>query len=210
MSYFTILLIFTSPPLIGLLLWAIFDARRGVTLDVPPTRFALIMLLHIGLALIYTTPWDNYLIKEGVWWYDPALITGIKIGWVPIEEYTFFIVQTLLAGFVLMTAVRYFRAEPIGDFPVRRVSLVSGLLFLLLSALVVQADWKSGTYLALLLPWALTPNLDSTLFWGRYSLGAAQTFGCFGPRDNGIRLYPGCVRHTWRNMGREILPSQRV
>jgi len=33
-----------------------------------------------------------------VWYYDPALVTGLTIGWVPIEEYTFFVLQTLMTG----------------------------------------------------------------------------------------------------------------
>ena len=58
------------------------------------------------IALLYTTPWDNYLVATGVWWYDPALVTGLTLGWVPIEEYTFFILQTLLAGLWLAFLAR--------------------------------------------------------------------------------------------------------
>jgi lycopene cyclase domain-containing protein len=54
--------------------------------------------LHVVIALVYTTPWDNYLVATNVWWYDPELVTGIVIGWVPIEEYTFFILQPILGG----------------------------------------------------------------------------------------------------------------
>ena len=54
--------------------------------------------IHILLALIYTTPWDNYLVATGVWYYNPQLVTGIVFGYVPIEEYTFFVLETLFAG----------------------------------------------------------------------------------------------------------------
>jgi lycopene cyclase domain-containing protein len=54
--------------------------------------------IHILLAVIYTTPWDNYLVATGVWYYNPDLVTGMVIGYVPIEEYTFFVVETILAG----------------------------------------------------------------------------------------------------------------
>ena len=50
------------------------------------------------VAVLYTTPWDNYLVATGVWWYDPHLVAGLVLGWVPIEEYTFFILQTLAMG----------------------------------------------------------------------------------------------------------------
>ena len=44
------------------------------------------------LAVVYTTPWDNYLIYKNVWWYGPDQVLG-TIGYVPIEEYFFFIIQ---------------------------------------------------------------------------------------------------------------------
>src|SRR4029078_4568828 len=54
--------------------------------------------IHVLLAVIYTTPWDNYLVATGVWYYNPQLVTGFLIGYVPIEEYTFFVLETILSG----------------------------------------------------------------------------------------------------------------
>src|SRR5512133_3182567 len=54
--------------------------------------------VHVILAVLYTTPWDNYLVATGVWYYNPKLVTGIVIGYVPIEEYTFFVLETILSG----------------------------------------------------------------------------------------------------------------
>ena len=54
--------------------------------------------LLVLIAVAYTTPWDNYLVATNVWWYDESLVTGLKLGWVPIEEYTFFVLQTLMTG----------------------------------------------------------------------------------------------------------------
>ena len=53
--------------------------------------------LLIFLAVSYTTPWDNYLVKTGVWIYGEGRILG-TIGYVPIEEYCFFVLQTILSG----------------------------------------------------------------------------------------------------------------
>ena len=53
--------------------------------------------LIAAVALIYTTPWDNYLIMRGVWSYPEGVVFG-TFGYVPIEEYGFMIMQTLLAG----------------------------------------------------------------------------------------------------------------
>lgn len=46
------------------------------------------------LAVLYTTPWDNYIIYHKAWWYRKDAVLG-TIGYVPIEEYLFFIIQTM-------------------------------------------------------------------------------------------------------------------
>jgi len=58
------------------------------------------LAIIIGLAVLYTTPWTNMMIPEGVWWYgDGAVIATI---WhTPLEEYLFFVLQPLLTGFWL-------------------------------------------------------------------------------------------------------------
>lgn len=59
------------------------------------------------IALIYTTPWDNYLVASGVWFYDPARVWNIILGWVPLEEYIFFILQTILTGLIVAGLLRW-------------------------------------------------------------------------------------------------------
>ncbi|WP_281195568.1 lycopene cyclase domain-containing protein [Halorubrum sp. F4] len=44
------------------------------------------------VALAYTTPWDNYLIARGVWWYGDGR-TLFRLWHAPIEEYLFILVQ---------------------------------------------------------------------------------------------------------------------
>lgn len=55
------------------------------------------MISLCGLALIYTTPWDNYIIYHKAWWYRKDAVIG-TIGYVPIEEYLFFIIQTIMTA----------------------------------------------------------------------------------------------------------------
>ena len=89
MSYVVFLIIFICIPLAGL----IYMMRHSLR------RVHLIMLLGLAaIAVIYTTPWDNYLVATRVWYYDPRLVLGIRLWYVPIEEYTFFILQTFLTG----------------------------------------------------------------------------------------------------------------
>ena len=176
MTYFTFLLIFVAIPIAVLSVVTIVDYRRGHWL---PARFVAIKpwLALLGLcvvALLYTTLWDNYLVASGVWYYDPALINGLVIGWVPIEEYTFFMVQPVLTGLWFFWLMR---TMPCASSPVtapHRVRVVGLVLFgsvwlvstLLLAGTFVSADLKPLTYLTLELSWALIPVIIQTGFGG--------------------------------------------
>src|SRR5690348_2825555 len=54
-----------------------------------PSPWAVLGSLVL-VAMVYTAPWDNHLIAEGVWSYDPSLISGVTFGWIPLEELLFF------------------------------------------------------------------------------------------------------------------------
>ncbi len=56
--------------------------------------------MGILLVVVYaaTTPWDNLAVKWGLWGFEPERIWGIKLGYLPLEEYLFFGLQTLLVG----------------------------------------------------------------------------------------------------------------
>ena len=104
-----------------------------------------------------------------VWWYDPAKVTGIVFGWVPIEEYTFFLVQPILTGLWLLF---WLRRQPDreeagwqnGRF--RTTALIFlGLLWLGM-VIILAVGWQPGTYLALILAWALLPIMLQVGFGG--------------------------------------------
>lgn len=160
MTYFGFLARFLVVPIVGLLLIALWDRRRGRQAPAELRAFPLwaAIALHMLIALVYTTPWDNFLVATGVWWYDPALVTGITLGWVPIEEYTFFLLQPILAGLWLGFLSRRL-ALP--DEPLRpRLRLwataAAGLLWLVMMGILVF-NWRPGTYMGLILGWALPP-----------------------------------------------------
>jgi lycopene cyclase domain-containing protein len=170
-TYFGFLLRFLGVPIVALSVVAFLDWRRGRRI---PDRlrafpFAAAVALHVVIALLYTTPWDNYLVATGVWTYDPALVAGVTIGWVPIEEYTFFIVQTILAGLWLLFLLRRLPLDvsPVPLLPRWRWGPVVALApiwaattgFLLLG-------WRPGTYLGLELGWALLPIMLQLGFGG--------------------------------------------
>lgn len=49
------------------------------------------------LALLWTTPWDDHLVRTGVWSYDPAQVIG-RIGSIPVEEYAFVVLEVVFVG----------------------------------------------------------------------------------------------------------------
>ncbi len=176
MTYFTFLGWYVGIPLLFLTLLAWWDSRHGLRL--PATLhswpFGIVMVIHVIVAVLYTTPWDNYLVATGVWWYNPALVTNIVIGWVPIEEYTFFIVQTIFTSLWLLAVARRSLDQSDRTQEQRNViaatrqsssapralrfnlALAIGLIWIGAIVLLVSG-WQSGTYLALELAWALPP-----------------------------------------------------
>jgi lycopene cyclase domain-containing protein len=119
------------------------------------------------MALIYTTPWDNYLVATGVWWYDPRLVTGLTLGWVPVEEYTFFILQAAVTGLWALAVQRSIVSETPPVKQSTRARLWSSVIVAaiwLASTILLLSGWQAGTYLALILSWALIPVLLQTAF----------------------------------------------
>jgi lycopene cyclase domain-containing protein len=93
MSYASFLLVFILP-IIGVL--AYLQSKNGTSLM---PRWRLGIVLMAALALLYTTPWDNYLIYRGVWSYSPDRVwESWRLGYVPLEEYLFFVLQPVMTG----------------------------------------------------------------------------------------------------------------
>lgn len=162
MTYFGFLALFLVVPIVVLALLTRRDNRRGLALPaawrcVSPWRAIMGLVI---VALVYTTPWDNYLVATKVWWYNPDLVTGITLGWVPLEEYIFFVLQTVMTGlFVLYLARRLPLSAPAA--PLRQgaravAAAIVGLIWLG-SAMMLLAQWQPGAYLGLTLAWALPP-----------------------------------------------------
>lgn len=161
MTYFGVLVRFLVIPIAILGVLTYRDWRRGRKL---PAAFGLLppgwlVAAHAIIALTYTTPWDNYLVATGVWWYDPALVTGITLGWVPLEEYTFFVLQPALAGLWLLFLARRLPAGPslVSRRNMRVVSAVVVGTVWVAAAALLASGWPPGNYLALILVWALPP-----------------------------------------------------
>lgn len=169
MTYFGFLLRFLVVPIVLLGLVHLILHRRGRRLpetlrSIPP---ALAVAGHMLIALIYTTPWDNYLVATGVWYYNPELVTGIVIGWVPIEEYTFFILQPILTGLWLFLVAKMLDLGP-SRLPHRLglravATLVVGVLWVI-AVIAFISGWTPATYLSITLAWALPPVMLQLAF----------------------------------------------
>jgi lycopene cyclase domain-containing protein len=169
LTYFGSLALFTALPLLvlGMIvphdLWHWLFWRQGKV----EWRAYIVLLAHVVLALVYTTPWDNYLVATGVWWYQPERVVGFRIGYVPIEEYTFFILQPLMTGLWTL-AVMHYRiplASSIKPHPLLRFfSSLAILLVFIISFALWRFGWKPGTYLSLILSWASLPMLIQFAF----------------------------------------------
>lgn len=92
MSYLQFHLVFIVPPVILLLFLC---GKTLVRLGVFRVWGGLALISF--LAVTYTTPWDGFLIRQGVWSYGEGRVIGALFG-VPLEEYAFFVLQPFLTG----------------------------------------------------------------------------------------------------------------
>jgi len=97
LTYAQFHLFYTLPValVLGLLVRPFMDASLWVN-----------VLFLSTVALIYTTPWDNFLVATNTWTYsEHAVIT--TIGYVPLEEYLFFLIQTFIVYLWAVLCLRW-------------------------------------------------------------------------------------------------------
>jgi len=169
MTYFGFLLRFLFLPILVFLAITLWDNRRGKQIHGFRNGRAVwvAIAVHVFLAVAYTTPWDNYLVATGVWYYNPDLVTGIVFGYVPIEEYTFFVVETVLAGLWWWFLARRLSPPKAELKPNKRLIQMSSRLlvvvWMIFTYLFFLGDVK-WTYLSIILFWALPVILPQLLF----------------------------------------------
>ncbi len=180
MTYFGFLLRFLVLPIAALALLLTWKARGRSVITLGGQAFWIALAVQILLAVIYTTPWDNYLVAHGVWYYNPSQVSGILLGYVPLEEYTFFVLQAILVGlwwqFLAPRLPALKRLHP--STKIRLWACTMVLIIWLGSLVVLLSGWKPGTYLGLILIWALPPiaiqlAFGADILWQRRTLLAA-------------------------------------
>jgi len=136
------------------------------------TACKCIALLCI-VATLWTTPWDNYLVMSGVWNYpEVGHVLGV-IGYVPIEEYAFFSIETVFVGMLwiwqgYLKTIPHFRTAG----PWRTLGL-AGFTALFLSSLVMVSTDRAF-YLGMIIAWS-TPVLALQWAFGADALIAQRS-----------------------------------
>jgi len=102
-DYLTFHLVFTVP--VALLLVGVYAFVRNPGYPAP---WGVVLVSFI--ALLYTTPWDSYMIRQDVWWYGDGVV-GARLWEVPLGEYFFFVIQTVVTGFWLYLVLTYTETE---------------------------------------------------------------------------------------------------
>lgn len=121
------------------------------------------------LAVVYTFPWDNYLIQRGVWTYGEDVVAG-QLWEVPLGEALFFVLQPILTALWLSQL-------PIStDLPLtlsirqRAAGVAGGLGSGLVGGLLLTGE--STFYLGAILAWA------GPIFAIQWGFGWTQLWNC--------------------------------
>ena len=184
MTYWGFHLAFILPAIGALLL--VYRRTNGPR----PPQAVLGFGLIAGLALLYTAPWDNYLITRGVWSYPPERVSeSLRLGQVPLEECGFFVLQPVLTGLCLLCFLRRKNGSVRLGLPrAWPVRIIGGALALLAGGAGALALASGGhwLYLGLILVWSAPPLAlhwfyggDTLWHWRRVlgtSLAAATAY----------------------------------
>lgn len=111
----------------------------------------------VPVALLWTAPWDEHLVRTGVWTYAPDAVLA-RVGSVPAEEYGFVVLEVLLVGAWALRSGAL-PLPPVLPAGGRACRVRGTALWLGLSAAGVGLAVAGGhlRYLGLLLLWAGPP-----------------------------------------------------
>lgn len=167
MFYLDILIYFIIIPLIFFTI-IFFRYRNNYPSDLYRARSPFVYILSLALiALFYTTPWDNYLVANSIWFYSVNNIQNIIIGYVPLEEYLFFIIQTFFTSSILLLVLLFKGKDNLKknkQFKYQKVILFSFLAVWLFSLLNFFSNNQNSLYLSLILLWFILPIITQIIY----------------------------------------------
>jgi len=95
-TYLAFLAVVAVPPTLALVALAAAKSPGG-------RRLVAVALLTL-VALAYTTPWDNELVRRGVWHYGEGTV-ALRIWHAPLGEYLFVVLQSVAVGLFVSHAL---------------------------------------------------------------------------------------------------------
>lgn len=133
-----------------------------------------------AIAFVWTTPWDNVIVKNHAWFYRRHCV-WFTVGYVPIEEYFFFVIQSIMTTLWCSFVTRWRLPNLyISRLPSTkpRVAL-SNVAVVTATALFTAGLWISrpsshSYYFGMIVWWASVPL--GLLTWGAIDFIAAMGF----------------------------------
>jgi lycopene cyclase domain-containing protein len=157
MSYLAFLLLWVVAPACGLFLYLKARAHlksQSMLLQWHWVGSAILALI----AFLWTTPWDNFIVAQGIWSYGAERVIGV-VGYVPLEEYLFFILMPLfnctLFATLLLRGLKVESTRRERQLGSRCIVLIVGIMLMILAASLVKQE--RFTYLSYTLLWFVPP-----------------------------------------------------
>lgn len=144
LTYFEFHALFVLPP-VALLAGALWRRRSGGR----PWLWLGVVIVEL-IALGYTTPWDNFLIAEGAWWYADGAVAG-RIWHAPLGEYFFILIQPVMTALWLFN-LRTERRSVSPTLRQRAAGLAAGFTISAAGVAMYLAD-PALLYLGSLIAW---------------------------------------------------------
>ena len=167
MTYAAFLLLFLVLPSAVLIAAAAWLRSRGHPGQVDVKGHWIGVGILALIAFVWTTPWDNFLIATGVW-DSPADRILFRVGYVPIEEYAFFLLMPVFNGAIFLLLLTW-RATRVAASTWRKKQMKQRMIVFFGGALLLLGGWSllqdpGGTYLGLILVWFTPPLMIQWLF----------------------------------------------
>jgi lycopene cyclase domain-containing protein len=154
MTYLGFLLIFVVPALVVVAGLAGIELRRTLDRAAVWRPGLLVLAVLVVAAVVWTTPWDSWLIGQGVWSYSDGAVAA-TIWRVPVEEFLFMTGQTAAVGLWTLWLLQRHRQAPGDARGLRMGHACWGAAWLLAAGggLVLVTTTDDGTYLGSMLLW---------------------------------------------------------
>jgi lycopene cyclase domain-containing protein len=133
------------------LAWFVVPLLAAVALVRRSLAVPLTLGAYVVLAVVWTTPWDGYLIANGVWAHGDVAARFLRV---PAEEYAFMVGQALATGWwTLFLLDRRPPPGPATDRYNRRFGAALLWAGASIASWILHPQWTNGFYLTAIVGW---------------------------------------------------------